>query len=71
MTKVTLVPLQYGSHSIEQILLLDYGLDPVTIFHIDLLWTDRLSEHREIHEKLSDGTTVECEVEFKILDKGE
>ena len=62
-TRVTLVPMQYDSHAIEQILMLDYNLYPTALFHIDFLWTS--GEHREIHDKLSDGMTVECELTFK------
>ena len=69
--KVTLQPIKTGDNSEDQILLLDEDKYPVAMFFVDFLWTKRLSEHREIYELLSAGETVECEVEFKILDKGE
>ena len=61
--EITLVPQQFDSHAIEQVLMLDNQNYPVALFHIDLLWTT--PEHRAIHEKLSAGQTVICEMRLR------
>ena len=66
--KVTLQPMKTGDNSEDQILLLDEDKYPVAMFFVDFLWN---TNHRIIHGLLSAGETVECEVEFKILEKGE
>ena len=63
--RVTLVPQQYSERCIEKILMLDDELDPVCLFHIDLLWD---SQNYEIYEKLDDGMTVECEMTLKEIE---
>ena len=57
---VTLVPLQYSEHSIDQILVLDDENYPVCMFFIGFFWTT--PEHRDIHDKLSKGMQVQCEL---------
>jgi hypothetical protein len=61
-TRVTLVPQSYDSHAIEQILVLDHDLYPVALLHIDFFWD---KNNHEIHDKLSDGMAVECELRLK------
>ena len=50
----------------EHILLEQNGC-PVTMFHVDLLWTT--PEHKEIHEKLCQGQTIECELILREVTK--
>lgn len=72
--KITLVPLKYdfrdknGKRYVgyEQAMLVQDG-QPMTMFHIDLLWN--ITEHKEIHERLCAGETVEVEVNFRMVDQ--
>ena len=67
---VELVPLEYKFNGrngnvyqgYEQVMLKQNGC-PVLVFHVDLLWTTL--EHRDIHDKLRNGETVECRMIFE------
>lgn len=69
-----LKPLQYKftqRHTGKEFLgfehiLLEVDGCPITMFHVDLLWNT--PEHKEIHERLCQGETVEVELTFKAVE---
>jgi hypothetical protein len=70
MTEYKLKPLPYNFTDkngntyagFEQVLLEQDG-QPATLFHVDLLWNT--PEHKEIHERLCAGETVDVDITFK------
>jgi len=67
-----LIPLKYdftgksGKRYVgyEQVMLEQDG-QPVTMFHVDLLWNT--PEHKAIHERLCAGESVEVEMTFRAV----
>ena len=72
---IKLIPLHYEFTGVRggkeyagfEHVLLEHGGCPVTMFHVDLLWTT--PEHQAIHAKLCKGETVECELTFTEVTK--
>ena len=70
MAEYKMIPLPIphkGTTIYEQIVLSQDGY-PFALFHVDLLWNT--PEHKEIHERLCAGETVEVEMFFKAVETG-